>query len=151
MKQGYQSNGDKWTTTGALASRFGNVDLLLSGYYRDGNDLELGNGDDLENSADRDQGVLAKLDWFIDNDQMATFNFRRSYTDGGVPSNASANLGTSVFLVDREIQTDHASVDYRFNPDNKLIDSQLNLYWNRTEVDENRVSDNRSIQPISEH
>lgn len=143
VKQGYQSNGDKWTTTGALASRFGNVDLLLSGYYRDGNDLELGNGDDLENSADRDQGVLAKLDWFIDNDQMATFNFRRSYTDGGVPSNASANLGTSVFLVDREIQTDHASVDYRFNPDNKLIDSQLNLYWNRTEVDENRVSDNR--------
>lgn len=143
VKQGYQSNGDKWTTTGALASRFGNVDLLLSGYYRDGNDLELGNGDDLENSADRDQGVLAKLDWFIDNDQMATFNFRRSYTDGGVPSNASANLGTSVFLVDREIQTDHASVDYRFNPANKLIDSQLNLYWNRTEVDENRVSDNR--------
>ena len=143
VKQGYKSNGDKWTTTGALASRFGNVDLLLSGYYRDGNDLELGNGDDLENSADRDQGVLAKLDWFIDNDQMATFNFRRSYTDGGVPSNASANLGTSVFLVDREIQTDHASVDYRFNPDNKLIDSQLNLYWNRTEVDENRVSDNR--------
>lgn len=143
VKQGYQSNGDKWTTTGALASRLGNVDLLLSGYYRDGNDLELGNGDDLENSADRDQGVLAKLDWFIDNDQMAIFNFRRSYTDGGVPSNASANLGTSVFLVDREIQTDHASVDYRFNPANKLIDSQLNLYWNRTEVDENRVSDNR--------
>ncbi len=143
VKQGYQSNGDKWTTTGAMASRFGNIDLLLSGYYRDGNDLELGNGDDLKDSADRDKGVLAKLDWFIDSDQMATFNFRRSYTDGGVPSNASANLGSSVFLVDREIQTDHASVDYRFNPDNKVIDSQLNLYWNRTEVDENRVSDNR--------
>jgi len=143
VKQGYQSNGDKWTTTGALASRFGNVDLLLSGYYRDGNDLELGNGDDLQNSANRDKGVLAKLDWFIDSDQMATFNFRRSYNYGGIPSNGAADVSTSNFLIDRKTQTDQASFDYQYNPNNPLLNTKLTLYWDRTKMDESRTSDGR--------
>lgn len=143
VKQGYQSNGDNWTTTAALASRVGNVDLLLSGYYRDGNDLELGNGDELENSADRDKGVLAKLDWFIDNDQVAIFDFRRSYNNGGIPSNGAADVSTSNFLIDRETQTDQASFDYHFNPDTSLVNTKLTLYWDRTKMDESRTSDGR--------
>lgn len=144
IKQGYNSNNDKWLTTTALAGRYGDVDLLVSGFYRDGNDIEIGGGDNLLNSAVRDRGMMAKMDWFIDPAQTATFNFRSSRVDGSVPSNGSAVPNdTSNFLIERENETDHASLDYRFNPDSHLINSKLKLYWNRTRMDESRISDDR--------
>ncbi|MCX4192670.1 TonB-dependent hemoglobin/transferrin/lactoferrin family receptor [Methylophaga sp. OBS1] len=144
IKQGYNSNNDKWLTTTALAGRYGDVDLLVSGFYRDGNDIEIGGGDNLLNSAVRDRGMMAKMDWFIDPAQTATFNFRSSRVDGSVPSNGSAVPNdTSNFLIERENETDHASLDYRLNPDSHLINSKLKLYWNRTRMDESRISDDR--------
>ncbi|AFJ02892.1 TonB-dependent hemin, ferrichrome receptor [Methylophaga frappieri] len=145
IKQGFNSNNDKWLTTAALAGRYGDVDLLVSGFYRDGDDLEIGGGDTLTDSAVRDRGMLAKMDWFIDSAQTATFNFRTSNTDGSVPSNGSAvPTTTSNFLIERRNITNHASVDYQFNPDSDWINSNLKLYWNETRMDERRVSDGRS-------
>ena len=66
VKSGYNSNNHQQTTTTALAGRVGNVDLLASGYYRDANDIELGNGDALAGSSTRDQGGLLKAEWQID-------------------------------------------------------------------------------------
>ncbi|GAB4297901.1 MAG: TonB-dependent hemoglobin/transferrin/lactoferrin family receptor [Methylophaga sp.] len=145
IKQGYHSNNDKWLTTTAVAGRYGDIDLLVSGFYRDSNDIEVGNGDNLTDSAVRDRGMMAKMDWFIDDAQTATFNFRRSRIEGSVPSNGAAvPNASSNFLIDRENITSHASLDYQFNPDSDLINSQLQLYWNETEMDESRLSDGRS-------
>lgn len=144
VKQGYNSNNDKWLTTTAVAGRYGDVDLLVSGFYRDGNDIEIGGGNDLLNSAVRDRGMMAKMDWFIDDSQTATFNFRSSRADGSVPSNGSAvPNATSNFLVERENETQHASLDYHFNPHSDLINSKLQLYWNETEMKESRITDSR--------
>lgn len=144
IKQGYHSNTDKWLTTTALAGRMENVDWLVSGFYRDGNDVELGNSDNLDGSASRDKGMMAKVDWFIDDNQSATFNLRKSEINGAVPSNGSAEPGSSNFMIQRENQTDHASVDYRLNPDNPWLNAQLMLYWNNTEMQEYRLSDRRA-------
>lgn len=144
IKQGYHSNTDKWLTTTALAGRMENVDWLMSGFYRDGNDVELGNSDNLDGSASRDKGMMAKVDWFIDDNQSATFNLRKSEINGAVPSNGSAEVGSSNFMIQRENQTDHASVDYRLNPDNSWLNAQLMLYWNNTEMQEYRLSDRRA-------
>lgn len=144
IKQGYHSNTDKWLTTTALAGRMENVDWLVSGFYRDGNDVELGNSDNLDGSASRDKGMMAKVDWFIDDNQSATFNLRKSEINGAVPSNGSAEVGSSNFMIQRENQTDHASVDYRLNPDNPWLNAQLMLYWNNTEMQEYRLSDRRA-------
>lgn len=143
VRQGYQSNNDLWLTTAALAGRYENMDLLVSSYYRDGNEVELGDGNNLENSADRDKGVLAKLDWFIDDSQSSTFTYRRGYSEGGVPVDGSTNANTSNFLVDRETQVDQASIDYYLNPDNSLIDTKLTLYWTRTQIDDPHITDAR--------
>ncbi|ODN68058.1 TonB-dependent hemoglobin/transferrin/lactoferrin family receptor [Methylophaga muralis] len=144
IKQGYHSNSDKWLTTAALAGRFENLDWLVSSFYRDGNDIELGNGKNLEGSAARDKGVMAKVDWFIDDAQTATFNIRSSEVAGEVPSNGSANIDSRNVMINRENQTDHASVDYRLNPGSDWLNAQLMLYWNNTEMQEYRLSDRRA-------
>lgn len=144
IKQGYHSNSDKWLTTTALAGRFENLDWLVSGFYRDGNDTEVGNGKNLQGSAARDKGVMAKVDWFIDDAQTATVNLRSSEVDGEIPSNGAANVDSSNFMIHRQNQTDHASVDYRLNPDSDWLNAQLMLYWNNTEMQEYRLSDRRS-------
>lgn len=144
LKQGYHSNSDKWLTTTALAGRMEKVDWLVSGFYRDGNDTELGNGQNLQGSASRDKGVMAKVDWFIDEAQTATINLRSSEVNGQVPSNGAASVGSSNFMIQRENQTDHASVDYRLDLGNNWLNAQFMLYWNNTEMQEYRLSDRRA-------
>lgn len=144
IKQGYHSNSDKWLTTTALAGRMDSFDWLVSGFYRDGNNIELGNGKNLEGSASRDKGVMAKVDWFIDDAQTATFNLRSSEVNGEIPSNGAEEVDSSNFMINRENQTDHASVDYRLNPNNDWVNAQLMFYWNNTEMQEYRLSDRRA-------
>jgi hemoglobin/transferrin/lactoferrin receptor protein len=143
IKQGYHSNSDKWLTTTTLAGRMDSFDGLVSGFYRDGNEIELGNGENLEGSTSRDKGVMAKVDWFIDDAQTATFNLRSSEVNGEIPSNGAAEIDSSNFMIHRKNKTDHASVDYRFNKDSDWLNAQFMLYWNNTEMQEYRLSDRR--------
>ncbi|MFT5720049.1 MAG: hemoglobin/transferrin/lactoferrin receptor protein, partial [Motiliproteus sp.] len=78
VKTGYNDNNHQMSTTAVVAGRIGNVDWLVSDYYRDGNDLKLGNGKNLEGSASRDNGTLTKLEWQIDDAQSLAFNYRQS-------------------------------------------------------------------------
>lgn len=144
VKSAYNDNNHQLSTTLALAGRAGNVDWLLSGYYRDGNDIELGNGDNLAGSASRDQGSLAKLTWQIDDAQSLAFNLRQAKENASVPSNSAAAFnGSSNFLIVRENNNNNFSVDYRIDADSSLINSQVLVYLNQVEMNESRVSDSR--------
>ncbi len=144
IKAGYNTNDNKKATTLATAYRFGSVDMLLSGYYSDQNNLELGNGTDLEGSGHEDNGLMTKIDWYLDDAQIITFNLRDSEVKGHVPSNGAASLeSSSVFLLDRNSDTQSASMDYRLNPENKLVDAQALFSWNKNDVEESRLSDDR--------
>ena len=144
VKTGYNSNNDQSTTTAVLAGRSDSIDWLLSSYYRDANDLELGNGDALEGSATRDQGGLFKATWQVDESQALGINYRQAEARGSVPSNGSAPTNTtSNFLLSREISTQNAILDYALDTESPLINSQLSTYWNHVEVDESRLSDGR--------
>ncbi|RCU45612.1 TonB-dependent hemoglobin/transferrin/lactoferrin family receptor [Corallincola holothuriorum] len=145
VKQGFNWNNDQSTTTGALAGRTDSLDWLLSGYYRDSNDIELGSGESLAGSASRDKGVLAKTEWQIDDAQSLAFNLRTANSSGNVPSNGSADFnGTSNFLINRDQDTTNLSADYRIDTDSPLINAQVMAYWNNVEMDEYRISDGRS-------
>ena len=144
VKTGYNSNNDQSTTTAVLAGRSDSIDWLLSSYYRDANDLELGNGDALEGSATRDQGGLFKATWQVDESQALGINYRQAEARGSVPSNGSAPTNTtSNFLLSRETSTQNAILDYALDTESPLINSQLSTYWNHVEVDESRLSDGR--------
>ena len=144
VKSAYNDNNHQISTTAAVAGRSDSVDWLLSAYYRDGNDIELGSGDNLEGSASRDQGVLAKLEWQIDDAQSLAFNLRQAEDNGSVPSNGGADFNnTSNFLISRENATNNVSLDYRIDTDSPLINTQVMAYWNQIEMSESRVSDGR--------
>ncbi|RTE66312.1 TonB-dependent hemoglobin/transferrin/lactoferrin family receptor [Amphritea opalescens] len=145
IKSGFNFNNNQSTTTAVLAGRTDSVDWLFSGYYRDSDDLEMGNGDALENSSSQDQGALAKLDWQIDEDQSLAFNLRHATVEGGVPSNGTSEVnGSSVFLLDKDQVNDGASVDYKINTQSPLVNAQFMAYWDSIDIDETRVSDDRA-------
>jgi outer membrane receptor protein involved in Fe transport len=56
VKSGYNDNNGQSTTTAAVLGRATDTDWLLSAYYRDSDDIALGNGETLEGSANETQG-----------------------------------------------------------------------------------------------
>lgn len=144
IKTGFNSNSDQSTSTTAIAGRTDTTDWLLSGYYRDANDLKMGNGDNLENSASRDAGLLAKAEWQIDDDQSLGFNYRTADVKGAVPNNGAAPVSSSNFLINREQETSTLALDYNLDTDSPLLNASAKAYWNSVEMDESRVSDGRA-------
>jgi hemoglobin/transferrin/lactoferrin receptor protein len=144
VKTGINSNNGQHTTTAALLGRGADSDWLLSGYYRDSDDIELGNGETLEGSANQTHGLLAKYRQLFGETQSVEFIYRTSFFDGAVPSNGEAELnGTSNFLLRREQVTHNASLDYRLASDSPWLDAQVLAYYNRVDMDEARLSDGR--------
>ncbi len=144
LRTGFNSNNAQSTTTMALAAQGDAVDGLFSAYSRDSDDVELGNGDSLQGSASEDYGMLAKVNWRLNAHHDLQLNMRASDSDGTVPTNGTAAINeTSNFLVTRDTETFNANVRWRFTPDSDLIDSRVLAYWNRIDVDEQRVADGR--------
>lgn len=145
VKSGYNDNNQQASTTAALAGRAGTVGWLASGYYRDGNDLEHGDGSELAGSSYRDRGVLGKALWHIDEAQSLTLNYRQARATGAVPMNAAAPLNTtSNTLIDRTNDTRNVSVDYRIDTASPWLDARAMAYWNEVEMEERRLSDGRA-------
>lgn len=145
VKTGYTDNNSHSSSTLALAGRSGSVDWLASGYYRDGDDLVMGNGETLDGSKTRDYGGLAKLEWALAEDQLLTASLREARVFGQVPSNGSANSnGTSNFDINREQSTRNAQLSYAWDAASPLVNLQASVYLNDVQMDESRVSDGRA-------
>lgn len=145
IKAGYNDNNEQWTTSAAVAGRANTVDWLLSGYYRDSNDIELGNGDSLVGSAEENYGALAKVEWQLTDSQVFGADYRQSSSEGHVPSNGSSEVNsTSNQLIDRNTDTNTVALDYGVNTPSEWVDADAKVYWNRIEVEEERLSDNRA-------
>lgn len=144
IKTGFNSNNSQSTSTAAFLGRSDTASWLLSAYFRDSDDIELGNGQTLEGSANQSHGVLAKYAKSFGEDHSVELIYRGAEFDGAVPSNGEAVINeTSNFMLTREQQTHNASVEYRFNPDNQWIDARVLAFQNRVDMDEARISDNR--------
>ena len=147
VRTGYNDNNEQSTTTLAMVGRAGRADWLVSGYYRDSDDLELGNGDDLLGSGSEDKGAMTKVNWRVDDKQALQFSLWAADVDGSVPANAAAEInGTSNFMLERDQQTHNASIRYNVDGDSDLLDAQVISYWNHVEMDEQRIEDGRADQ-----
>ena len=146
VKTGYNDNNEQSTTTVAMVGRTGPTDWLISGYYRDSDDIELGNGEDLQGSGTEDKGALAKLNWELAHGHQLGFNLRAAETEGNIPTNGSAPLGgTSNWLIARDQTTTNASIRYEFDTSER-INGEVLAYWNSVDMDEQRLEDGRADQ-----
>ncbi|WP_028771493.1 TonB-dependent hemoglobin/transferrin/lactoferrin family receptor [Shewanella waksmanii] len=149
LKQGFESNGDRLKTGGAIYGLTdqvgeGSIDWLINGSYYDSNDIKIGNDQTLENSASRGSSGLAKLGWEPSDDQRLQLSARFSDINELVPSNPATEVGSSVPLVRRMTTDTNVTLDYSINPtDNAYLDLNATLYWNGTDYDEDRVTKNQ--------
>lgn len=144
VKQGFNTATDKTRTSGAVYGVLNEqLDLLVSGYYSDQNDIRLGNEQRLNDSSERDNGAMVKLGWQPDDSQRLTLSHRRSESVGSVPGNPTTNVSASSPLIDRQSTDSSTILGYQFNPESALVDLDISLFRNQTEVDEYRISANQ--------
>lgn len=144
LSSGYNFNNNQTTTTAALAGRTAVIDWLVSGYVRDSDDLELGNGQTLQDSGSQDSGALVKAEWQIDDAQSLGINIRAAAVDGHIPNNGAALASSSNFVIDRQQRTSTVALDYTLNTRSPLVNASAKVYRNQVDMDEKRLSDSRA-------
>ncbi|MBO2702106.1 TonB-dependent hemoglobin/transferrin/lactoferrin family receptor [Shewanella algae] len=141
LKQGYETNGQRSKSSGAIYGAKGSIDWLLNGSYSDGDNIKAGNDNTLENSASRSRSGLAKFGWQLDEAQRLQLSGRINEISEAVPSNPATDVSNSVPLVRRESKDSNLTLDYSLaTSSNALLDLDAKFYWNKTDYDENRLT-----------
>ncbi len=141
LKQGYETNGQRSKSSGAIYGAKGSIDWLLNGSYSDGDNIKAGNDNTLENSASRSRSGLAKFGWQLDEAQRLQLSGRINEISEAVPSNPATDVSNSVPLVRRDSKDSNLTLDYSLAPTgNALLDLDAKFYWNKTDYDENRLT-----------
>ena len=145
LKSGYNGNDSGVISTAAVVGRTTELDWLLSGYYRDSSDIELGNGEQLQGSGSSAHGGMGKFNWQLARNQDLEFSYRRAEWDGNVPTNAAAEINDgSNFMISREQTTNNYNLSYRLDGESDLVNPEAQAYVNDVALDETRRSDGRS-------
>lgn len=144
LKQGYETNGDRTKTSGAIYGQQATIDWLLNGSYYDSNDINTGNDETLNNSASQGSSGLAKFGWQADEASRLELSARVNKSNELVPSNPSAAVSSSVPLVRRKTDDQNVTLNYSLHPaNNPYLDTKVQVYWNSTDYDEDRVTKNQ--------
>lgn len=140
LKAGYQSVNDEYflSSTGFMRSTDGKVDALASFAYREGGDIELGDGSTLP-ADDEIKSGLAKTNIQLSPDMKFTATWIH-YRDNAIdPQNPQGSNAGSLDnpLVDRFVRSDTVLGTLAYAPaDNRLIDGAVTAYWSRNAVEE---------------
>lgn len=145
LKQEYASNDNRNRTSAAIFGRTDDssaqgFDYLLNGIVSDSDDLELGNGESLENSASQYSAWLAKAGWNLTENQRLELSLRHSDRDQLTPSNPGAVAGPSAPLIQRDSRDQNITANYWLQAFAGKHTSRLTLYRNRTGFDELRIA-----------
>ncbi|WP_299493100.1 TonB-dependent hemoglobin/transferrin/lactoferrin family receptor [uncultured Shewanella sp.] len=141
LKQGYETNGDRLSTSGAIYGKQDNVDWLINASSFDNNNIKTGDGQTIENSAADGNSGIIKLGWQAAENQRLELTTRLSQIDELVPSNPSTSEGTSSPLVRRNTTDKNVTVGYDYHSlDSQAINLKTQFYWNDTHYDEDRVT-----------
>ncbi|MGL4713231.1 MAG: TonB-dependent hemoglobin/transferrin/lactoferrin family receptor, partial [Shewanella sp.] len=141
FKQGYETNGSRTKTSGAIYGQQASIDWLLNGAYYDSNNINIGNDETLNNSASQGSSGLAKLGWQADEASRLELSARVSKNNELVPSNPAMAESRSVPLVRRKTDDQNLTLNYSLNPtNNPYLDTKMQVYWNSTDYDEDRIT-----------
>ncbi len=143
IKTGYQNVNKDKLGTGILFGETtfaGGMDFILSGTRRSSEDIRLGDGENLENSAEDTWAILAKANWKPIEHQRFTFSRQYSFDSGEVPAQADARTSATAVLTDRETEVILDRLAYRYdNPGNKWLNLDTFIYNNDQTIREKRI------------
>ncbi|MEM9098518.1 MAG: TonB-dependent receptor [Pseudomonadota bacterium] len=144
LQTGFNSQGTEFHAAATAAFDAGAIDGLAFFAGRPMfNDIEDGNGDDVIGSEIDSMNGLLKLGWEPGNGHRVEGSYQIYRDNGNTPPNANVQ-GEPTNLVDRDLsyQTARFAWDWA-PPDSDLIDLKTLVYFNDTNVEEDRLFDGR--------
>ena len=137
---GYETNGDGSTTSTTGAYRFSeNADIIGNIVYRDRDAYKDGNGDLVPWTGESVASGYVKATLRpADGHELKLGAILQGYSDYITGSSGSTSATLSRYDADTTNQTYTASYNWRPD-DNRLIDLDANLYYNRTRADQSQV------------
>lgn len=151
LRTSYQSGDDEILGTGTLFGQAldGKLDLLATVTGADSQDLRLGGGDDLKNSASNLYANLVKLGWQPAPGHQLKLSRQYQFESGEVPAQADAETSATAVLTDRETEVINQVVNYTYDaPDNNLLNVYMNAYKNEQTIREKRIGTNGRLDEI---
>ncbi|WGL16092.1 TonB-dependent hemoglobin/transferrin/lactoferrin family receptor [Microbulbifer bruguierae] len=146
LKQELGSNGSSSETTAAIYGVSGEFDYLVNGSVSDHDNVEIGGGEELENSASENTALLARGGFNISDNQRVDLSLRHNNREEGVPSNPNANVGTSSPLVERDITDQNVTANYWVQALEGKHTSRLTIFRNDTQFEEFRPTQGETGQ-----
>ena len=139
LKVGYGSNNDELLTS---ATVFGaptdDIDLLAYYGKRDANAGEDGEGRRIQTKESKSENFLLKAGAYITDDHHIGANFSRTDIEGKFPLRPDfpSSPGSDSWnpIIPQKVKRDTYGIDYRYNPLNKLIDIDTNIYQTQTQI-----------------
>ncbi len=140
---GYNTQGDELLGATTFAMRQGQFDALgfLSGRPRF-SDLEDGGGNTILDSEIDAYSGLGKLGWNIAPGHRVELTYQRYHDNGETPPNTDA-ASTPTGVVNRDLINQSARLAWDWDAGDGAIDLKTLFYWNRSDVDEDRIFDGR--------
>ena len=147
---GYQSvNDERIATLSAYAAPLDGLDILASVTKRDSGTIDLGDGNELDNTDDDIISGLGKVSLTFAEHHRLEGSFLRFDNDAEEP-NVGQGIGGND-IVDKEISNNTARAAYSYqNPDDSLFDLDFVVYYTNFKADEQRLDDNSTVGPEGE-
>ena len=139
---GAASNGDGFNGSGTLAWQPSDrVELLANYTYREQDNQEDGNGDEIGNSEFELPSFLLKGKFAITDEQSIMLSYTNTESsDRDVPYDTFITATDFFGNVDRDIETETASLIYEYSPiDNDLIDLYAALTYSNQEIEQTYI------------
>ncbi|MEM7491812.1 MAG: TonB-dependent receptor [Pseudomonadota bacterium] len=139
---GAASNGDGFNGSGTVAWQPSDrVELLANYTYREQDNQEDGNGDEIGNSEFELPSFLLKGKFAITDEQSIMLSYTNTESsDRDVPYDTFITATDFFGNVDRDIETETASLIYEYSPiDNDLVDLYAALTYSNQEIEQTYI------------
>ena len=139
LHAGYASNNDELLTSATVfAAPTENVDLLAYYGKRDAEAGEDGKGRKIQTEDSKGENILLKAGAYVGDDHHVGASFSSTENEGRFPLRpdfpASPGVGSWNEILPQKVKRDTYGLDYTYNPVNKLIDIDSNIYQTKTRI-----------------
>ena len=136
----YRTGNNEYTPSLIAYGRTGSWDLLGSLTYRNGDDIEDGDGGKLDTEDELFSGLF-KAGYTYNDFHNFNIQLQASNNDGQEPNNGAGIISSSNPIVEKEVKDNQYSFKYAFeNPVNTIFQPKLHVYYNDTEVEEEDIT-----------
>ncbi|MBB3107172.1 hemoglobin/transferrin/lactoferrin receptor protein [Psychrobacter luti] len=139
LHAGYASNNDELLTSATVfAAPTENVDLLAYYGKRDAEAGEDGEGRKIQTEDSKGENILLKVGAYVGDEHHVGASFSSTENEGRFPLRpdfpASPGVGSWNEILPHKVKRDTYGLDYTYNPVNKLIDIDSNVYQTKTRI-----------------